>query len=371
MWYYFLMSRGKNVDRIFLGIVGVLLVAGLVIFTSASLGLLARTGASFSSVAVSQLVAIAIGCVLAYVISKIPYTLWRRYSFYIFLVSIVLTLLVFVPHIGLQFGGGKRWIGFAGVSFQPGEFLKIAFVIYCATWLSGVRERIDSFKEGILPIIIMLTIVGVILLKQPDTDTFVSIFLAAIGMFVVAGGKFRHLLLLGLISVVGLSSLVYMRPYLMQRVTTFLHPASDPLGAGYQIQQSLIAIGSGKVFGRGFGQSIQKFSYLPEPIGDSIFAVATEEFGFVGGACLILLFLFFTIRGLRIAVKSPDLFGGLLATGIVILILSGSFMNIASILGVIPLSGLPLLFVSHGGTAMIITLAEVGILLNISRFRRI
>ena len=364
------MVRGKQVDKIFLSIVAILLVAGFLIFTSASLGLLARNGANFSSVAINQFLAVGLGCILAFGISKINYTLWRRWSFFIFIFSVFLTLLVFVPQIGLEFGGGKRWIAIGSFSIQPGEFLKIAFVIYTAAWLSGARDKIATFKGGMLPIIVLLTIVGAILLKQPDTDTFVSIFLAATAMFVVAGGRFKHLLILCLFSLAGLALLVYARPYLMQRVTTFLNPSADPLGAGYQIQQSLIAIGSGEIFGRGFGQSIQKFSYLPEPIGDSIFAVAAEEFGFVGGISLILLFLFFTLRGFRIASKTPDMFGGLLAIGIVILIISGSFMNIASMLGVIPLSGLPLLFVSHGGTAMIITLAEVGILLNISRFRK-
>lgn len=363
--------RGKQADRMFLGIVTVLLVSGLLIFTSASLGLLARTGANFSSVALTQLAAVVLGCLIAFVVSKIHYTFWRRASFYIFIASIILTLLVFVPHIGLTFGGGKRWIGIGGFSFQPAEFLKIAFVMYSATWLAGAKEKVTTFKEGMLPIIIMLAIVGVILLKQPDTDTFVSIFLAAMGMFIVAGGRFRHLFGLVAASLLGFAALVFMRPYLMQRITTFLNPAADPLGAGYQIQQSLIAIGSGEIFGRGFGQSIQKFSYLPEPIGDSIFAVAAEEFGFIGGVFLLLLFLFFTLRGLRIAVKSPDMFGGLLTVGIVILIVSGSFMNIASMLGVVPLSGLPLFFVSHGGSAMILALFQVGIILNISKFRKI
>ncbi|MDO8590759.1 MAG: putative peptidoglycan glycosyltransferase FtsW [bacterium] len=363
--------RGKQVDRIFLGIISILIVSGLFIFTSASLGLLARNGASFSSVAFSQFSAVLIGCLLAFLISKIHYTFWRRWSFYILLFSIFLTLLVFVPKIGLEFGGGRRWIALGSITFQPAELLKIAFVIYTAAWLASAKEKITTFKGGILPVIVLLAIVGVILLKQPDTDTFVSIILAALGMFIVAGGRLRHMFIICTIFLLGLVALVYTRPYLMQRFTTFLNPAGDPLGAGYQIQQSLIAIGSGKIFGRGFGQSIQKFSYLPEPIGDSIFAVAAEEFGFIGGAFLISLFLFFTLRGFRIATRAPDMFGGLLAVGIVILIVSGSFMNIASMLGVIPLSGLPLLFVSHGGTAMVITLAEIGILLNVSRFRKI
>lgn len=362
--------RGKQVDKVFLGLVCILLVVGLLIFISASLGLLARAGASFSGVALKQCVALLIGCVIAFVVSKIRYTLWRRWSFYIFLVSILVTLLVFFPKIGLEFGGGKRWITLGFITFQPGEFLKIAFVMYTAALLAAAKDKVTTFKRGMLPLIIVLTIVGVILLKQPDTDTFVSIFLAAIGMFVVAGGRFRYLFGLVLVAVAGLTLLVFMRPYLMQRITTFLNPAADPLGSGYQIQQSLIAIGSGEMFGRGFGQSIQKFSYLPEPIGDSIFAVAAEEFGFVGGIAIVSMFTFFMLRGFRIAAKSPDPFGGLLAVGIVILIVSGSFMNIASMLGLMPLSGLPLLFVSQGGSAMIFTLFQVGIILNISKFRK-
>ncbi len=364
------MVRGKQADKVFLGIVIILLVAGFLIFTSASLGLLARTGVSFWSVALNQCAALLVGCAIAFIVSKIRYTLWRRLSFYIFIFSVFLTLLVFIPHVGLEYGGAKRWIDLKLLTLQPGEFLKIAFVIYAAALLAAAKEKAATFKGGMMPLVIMLSIVGVILLKQPDTDTFIAIFLAAMGMFIVAGGRFRHLFALSLISLAGFALLVSVRPYLMQRVTTFLNPAADPQGAGYQIQQSLIAIGSGEMFGRGFGQSIQKFSYLPEPIGDSIFAVAAEEFGFVGGVVLIILFLFFTLRGFRIAVTSPDLFGGLLVTGIVILIVSGSFMNIASMLGVIPLSGLPLLFVSHGGSAMMFTLFQVGIILNISKFKK-
>src|SRR3989338_3688003 len=193
------MVRGKQVDKIFLGIVSILLVAGLLIFTSASLGLLARTGANFSSVAINQFVAVLIGCVLAFTASKFHYTFWRRWSFYIFLAAIILTLLVFLPKIGLEFGGGRRWLSIGAVPFQPAEFLKIAFVMYAASWLSAAKEKVATFKEGMLPLIIMLAIVGVILLKQPDTDTLVIIFLAAMGMFIVAGGKFRHLLAVSII----------------------------------------------------------------------------------------------------------------------------------------------------------------------------
>ena len=248
--------------------------------------------------------------------------------------------------------------------------LKIAFVIYTAAFYASVKERIGTFSHGLLPLIILLGVAGGLLLLQPDTDTFVVLFTALLAMFIVGGGRLRHLLVIILSGVLALTLLVMARPYLMERLTTFINPAADPQGAGYQIQQSLIAIGSGGVFGKGFGQSVQKFSYLPEPIGDSIFAVAGEEFGFVGASFLILLFLALLLRGLKIAARAPDTFSGLLSVGVVILISASAFMNIASMLAIIPLSGLPLSFVSHGGTALFITLAETGILLNISRHQK-
>ncbi len=190
----------------------------------------------------------------------------------------------------------------------------------------------------------------------------------SVAMLFAAGGKLRHLLLLALIAAAALGVAAYERPYLAQRFVTFIYQgANDPQGAGWQVQQSLIAVGSGGLTGRGFGQSVEKFSYLPEPIGDSVFAVAAEEFGFVGSVALIGLYAAFAILGLRIAARAPDPFGGLVVVGLVTLIVIQSFNNIASVLGLIPLSGLPLIFVSHGGTALAISLAEVGVILSVSR----
>jgi cell division protein FtsW len=187
-------------------------------------------------------------------------------------------------------------------------------------------------------------------------------------MSVAAGVKFRHLALLALVIGLGLTVVAFARPYVMDRITTFLHPTDDPRGSGYQVKQSLIAVGSGSVFGRGFGQSIQKFSYLPEPIGDSIFSVAAEEFGFLGSVILIGLFIFLAVRGLTIAARAPDRFGALTIVGIVILLTSQSFINIGSMLGLMPLTGEPLVFISHGGTSLLLALASVGVVLNISRY---
>jgi cell division protein FtsW len=190
-------------------------------------------------------------------------------------------------------------------------------------------------------------------------------------MFISMGGKLRHTLLLATLGLVCIAVLAFSKPYFKDRILSYISPNANPLTSGYQVQQSLIAVGSGQVFGRGLGQGIQKFKFLPESISDSIFAVLGEEMGFVGCVFIIVGFLFFVFRAFKIAIRSPDNFGGLLVVGIVILIISRSFMNIGSMLGIVPISGVPLAFFSQGGTAMLITLSEIGIILNISRFNKI
>ncbi len=361
----------RTSDRFFLVTTIILVVLGLAIFTSASLGLLAKNGASFGSVALKQfLVGILGGSIALITLSNIHYRQLKKYSFYIFFASLILSLFVFVPYFGMEHGGAKRWISLGFFSFQPAEFLKFGFVIYFAAILSSMRSKIKTFKYGVLPTLTLLGLVGAVLLSQPDTGTFLVILITAFAMFIAIGGRWKHIMGTGVFAIAGLVMLVVTRPYIKERILTFIDPARDALGAGYQIQQSLITIGSGELTGRGFGQSIQKFSYLPEPIGDSIFAVSAEEFGFIGGLFIIAVFLTFASRGLFIAQKAPDYFSGLLVLGIVILIISQSFINIASMLGLFPLTGMPLLFVSQGGTALFTTLAGVGIILNVSKYRK-
>ena len=363
--------KTKSVDTILLALVVVLVVSGFLIFSSASLGLLARTGASFSSVALNQfLFGIVGGGLMMFLLSNVYYRNLRQYAFYIFIFSILITLAVFVPGIGATHGGATRWINIFGFSLQPAEILKIGFVIYVATWLSGMNQHICSFVSGTLPFIGIVAIVGVVMLLQPDTDTFMIMAAAALAMFVTAGGRWRDVGMMVMAAVILLALVAFMRPYIMDRLTTFMHPESDPQGAGYQIQQSLIAVGSGGFSGRGFGQSIQKFEYLPEPIGDSIFAVYAEEFGFIGSTLLIILFLGFTFRGFKIAAVAGDMFGMLLVVGFMTIIVLQAFLNMGAMLGVAPLSGLPLPFISHGGTALLTTLTMVGIVLNVSKYRK-
>jgi len=362
------MARAK-VDKPFLWITLILVVFGFLIFSSASLGLLARGAANYSSVAFSQTVlGLFLGTIALFFATKVDYKIWKKSAFYILLGALILNALVLV--IGSEHGGARRWLDLGPVSFQPAELLKIAVVIYFAAWAAGVKSKIQDFKYGFLPLLVLLGLSGVLLLLQPDTDNLAMILVALVAMYIAAGGKWRHMLVLGVAGLVALVILVSFRPYLKQRVVTFFNPTADAQGAGYQLQQSLIAVGSGGMTGRGFGQSVQKFSFLPEPVGDSIFAVASEEFGFLGSSIIILLFVAFATRGLKIASNVSDIFARLVVVGIVIMITGQAFVNIGSMLGVLPLSGITLPFVSHGGTSLFFTLLGAGIVLSVSKHQK-
>lgn len=373
-------SSPKKVDRILLGIVLTLVGTGFFIFSSASLGLLVEGQVNFSSVAFTQIVlGIGGGIMAMFILSRVYYRTWRRFAFYIFLLSIAVSLLVFIPGLGLEHGGAKRWIEVAGFSFQPSEFLKIAFIIYVATWFSGIRNfsargtRAGStagFWQSTMPFVLSVLVVGVIMLFQKDTDTFLIMVAAGAAMFFVQSGRWRDIVVMAVASVILIACLALVHDYVKNRLVAFINPDSDRLGAGYQVNQSLIAVGSGGLVGRGFGQSVQKFEYLPEPIGDSIFAVYAEEFGFAGAVVLVLLFSGFVFRGYRLATHSPDDFGMLLVVGLVTMIIVQAFLHIAAMVRFAPMLGLPLPFISHGGTAMLMTLAAVGIILNVSKYQK-
>ena len=362
----------KKVDRILLVLSGLLVSVGFFVFTSASFGLFARKGFSLHDLFFDQMVlGLLLGSIAFVVMLYFPLKFLQQYALYLFGASIILTLLVFVPGIGFEHGGAHRWITFAGFSFQPSVVLKLGTIIYLAALLPLLKDKISEFKNAILVAGGILAVPGIILLAEPDTGTFMVLFVAVCAMLIAGGMKIKHLLVLGVIAVLAVGVLALARPYVKERILTFFDPSRDPQGASYQIQKSLVAIGSGGITGRGFGQSIQKFGSLPEPTGDSIFAVVGEEFGFIGGSAIIILFLLFALRGLHIARRATNPFAGLLGVGIVILIVWQSFTNIGAMLGIIPLTGVPLIFISHGGTALLFAFIEVGILLNISKLQRI
>ncbi len=367
------MKKARSFDKVFLGLTLLLASVGLFIFTSASFGLFFRKGFSLQDLLFGQIVlGLLLGLVAMIAAYKMPLKWLKIYSLHIFVASAIVTLFVFVPHVGLQqIKGAHRWIALGPASFQPSEALKLAAVIYFAALLPLLKDKITQLKYSLVTFAGVIAVPAIILLLQPDTGTLMVLFLALVGMLLAAGMKIRHFFLLFAGSVVLVVALAMVRPYVKERLLTFVDPSRDPQGSSYQLQKSLLAIGSGGITGRGFGQSIQKFGSLPEPTGDSIFAVAAEEFGFIGASAIIILFLLFGVRGIQIARNNPDMFSGLLAVGIVILIVSQSFANIAAMLGLVPLTGVPLVFISHGGTALLFAFLEIGILLNISKSSRI
>ncbi len=363
------MNSANKVDKIFLGIFASLVIIGVIMFISASLGILNKNESKFYAVIFSQLIYGFIGGLIAlYFGLRIPYKFWRAYSLPIFIASIIVTTLVFVPGLGFEHGGSRRWINIFGLSVQPVEFLKIGFIIYFAAWLSWAKNRVKDFRFSLLPLILFLGVITVILINQPDTKSLILITATALVMLFVSGTPWKHIFGMLLIAIAAFSILAFTTPYLKTRINTFLNPNANGSSSSYQIQQSLIAVGSGGIMGRGLGQSIQKFNYLPEPQGDSIFAVIGEEIGFIGSVIIICLYVAFALRGYRIAHYAPDSFGKLFVIGIITIITAQSFMNIASIIGLFPLTGVPLVFMSQGGTALLIDLGLMGIVLNISKF---
>ncbi|MFD1849143.1 stage V sporulation protein E [Oceanobacillus bengalensis] len=311
------------------------------------------------------------GIFAMFFIMFIPYNTWQRYAKFILIVCFVLLILVLIPGIGLIRGGAQSWIGIGAFSIQPSEFMKLGLIIFLASILAAGQKYITSFRKGFLPcLLLVFTAFGLIML-QPDLGTGMVLVLTCMVMIFVAGARISHFVGLALLGVLGLVGLIASAPYRMDRITAFLNPWEDPLGDGFQIIQSLYAIGPGGLMGLGFGNSLQKYFYLPEPQNDFIFAIIGEELGFIGGSFVILLFLLLLWRGTKIALESPDLFGRLLALGIVSMLAIQAMINISVVIGLIPVTGITLPFLSYGGSSLTLTLCSVGILLNISIYSKI
>jgi cell division protein FtsW len=358
----------KKVDKILFFSIVILLVSGLIVFGSAALGVLASNEVKFFSVIKNQLVYALLGGGFALCLgASIPYSLYRKYAYVLFGLATFLTVLVFVPGLSRYHGGAHRWIDIGSLSLQPSETLKFAFVVLVAFWCTRYRNLFKDWRYGFLPYLLSLSLVSAVLLAQPDFGTYMVIAGASFITYFIGGARKRHIQYLCICGAVGFVLLILVRPYMLERVKTFFNNTHDPRGSSWQLNQSLIALGGGGLTGRGLGQSVQKFNYLPEPIGDSIYAVLGEELGFLGTLYIIMLYAIVSIRGYLIAKSAGDQFGRLLATGIVSIILIQCTLNIASMLGILPLTGVPLPLVSHGGTALMAALFELGVLLNISK----
>lgn len=358
----------ERADKTLLTAIVILLLSGLVFFGSAALGVLSVNEAKFYAVIKTQLVYALIGGSAALFIGSLfPYQLYRKYAYLLFGFALFITTLVFVPGLSRYHGGAQRWIDIGSFSLQPSEMIKFTFVVAVAMWCSKYRHLFRQMRYGLLPYLGAAGIVSVILLSQPDFGTYLVIMTASFITYFVGGARKKHIYTIFIVGAIGFLLLVSIRPYMLERVKTFFDSAHDPRGSSWQLNQSLIALGGGGVTGRGLGQSVQKFNYLPEPIGDSVFAVLGEELGFLGVLFLISLYGIVGWRGYVISKYAGDQFGRLLAIGIVAIILTQATLNIGSMLGILPLTGVPLPLVSHGGTALMVALFELGVLLNISK----
>ena len=364
-------ARVHKPDYVLLIITGILLIIGMFMIASASPVMSSTRFDDAYLLLKNQFMGLAVGFVALLAGIRIRYTFWKKAAPVLLIASLFLMALVFVPGIGLELKGAARWIAIGSISFQPAEIAKLAFIIYLAAWLEAKQKEIQGFTTGFLPFLVMLGIISILFILQPDIGTLGVLAVTATLLYFSGGGKIMQIGILLLMGLAALAVLVVLQPYRMERIAVFLEPNADVQGSGYQLRQSLIALGSGGVAGKGFGMSRQKFNYLPEATGDSIFAVYGEEFGFIGSLALISVFLAFAWRGIHIARHAPDLFGKHLATGITLLIIIQAFINMAAISGLVPLTGLPLSFISFGSSALVVNLAEVGILMNISKYTRV
>ncbi len=299
----------------------------------------------------------------------IPYKWWRKIALPLFALSLILMILLFLPGIGANYGTATSWISLKGLpSIQPAEFAKLGLILYLAIWMEKKEQEVETFQHGFLPFVILMSTVVVLLALQPDFGSVLVITTIAASMFFVAGGNILHLILGGFLASLMAWPIILSKDYIKNRFLAFINPEIDPLNVGFQIKQALIAIGSGGLFGVGFGQSMQKFGYLPEVQGDTVFSAAAEELGFMRIAVIVGVYLVIAYRGYKIANHAPDRFSMLVATGITSWMVFQAFINIGVNIAILPLTGITLPFISYGGSSLIMTLVATGILLNISKY---
>jgi len=344
-----------------------LVVFGLVMLASASSDLgQEKFGDSYFYLKHQLLYGLSFGIIGFIAASKIYYKRYQHWALFLLIVTIGFLLLIFTP-IGVTSGGATRWLALGPLTFQPSELLKITFIVYLASWLSGKTERRRSFFGGFMPFLIISGIVGIILILQPSTSAAIILLGTALIVYFASGARISYIIGAIILGLAALLVISYLTPYRWERIKSFLDPATDTQSASYQITQARIAIGSGGLWGRGFGQSTTKLHYLPQPIDDSIFAVIAEELGFVGSAILIFAFVSLIIRSFFLSYRMNDDFGKLLLIGFGTLIAIQTFVHIGAISGLIPLTGMSLPFISSGGTALVIFMTISGIMVNISK----
>jgi cell division protein FtsW len=355
-------------DYFLLAALCILLVFGLAMLSSASSGLGKQLFNNSYYYLEHQLeFGLTIGLAGFLVGYFVPYYKFKNVAFILLLISMAALVLVFTP-LGTAASGSTRWLRFGPLSFQPAELMKLTYILYLAAWLSNSKKRATDFQSGLLPFAIISGAMAVLLILQPATSTVAILLGAGLVVYFVSGAPWKYIFGIIGVAVAAVALLIFVTPYRMSRIMGFLHPTQNLQGQNYQVNQSLIAIGSGGLWGVGYGQSATKDSYLPTPIDDSIFAVVAEELGFIGAGCLVALFAIVTFRMFWIAKRTGDQFGRMILIGFGTVIALQAFVNMASISGIIPLTGVPLPFVSYGGTALAVFITMSGVALNVTRY---
>lgn len=315
----------------------------------------------------SQAIFLIIGYILMIIISKFPYQNYKKLANIIFLTCTIMLILVLIPGIGTVRNGSRSWFGIGPLGLQPSEFTKLGLIIFTSKYIANNTKELKDIKKGVLPILgVLLLIFGLIML-EPDFGTGVVIVMTIIVLLFISGVKMNFFIKIGILGLIGIIVLILIAPYRLERIISFINPWTDPLGSGFQIIQSLYAIGPGGLLGLGFGNSIQKHFYLPEPQTDFIFAIISEEFGFLGVLIISTLFITIIYSGLKISMRCQDNFGKFLAFGITFGLAFQTILNLMVVVGLLPVTGVTLPFLSYGGSSLLISLINIGILLNIDK----
>ncbi len=355
-------------DMVLLSAIAILVGLGLVFLSNASAVVgYAKYGSSYHYFN-RQLVVLLLGAACLWLMYKIDYTIWKKYSFFLLIVSVGLLCLVFIPSLAAGWGTSRSWVNVFGLSLQPSELVKIFFLIYLAAFLEGRQNDMKDARQSFWPFLVVFGIIAILMLLQPDLGTLFIIAASAFMVYFAAGGRVAHLAFIVLGGLLAFFILIQAKPYQMDRFRCVLNSEYNQQKECYQLNQSLIAVGSGGAIGRGLGKSRQKFLYLPEVHGDSIFAIIAEEIGLVGGLAFIFIYFLIFYRIILISSHAPDVFGRLLAAGIGCWFIVQAFLNIGGVIGLIPMTGVPLPLVSQGGSNLLATLIAMGIVLNISRY---
>lgn len=365
------MNKSRSAPDVWLvfTILGLLIIGLVMVYSAGSVLAFRNYGDSFYFVK-RQLLFACLGLVAMFFMANMDYRILRKYAKIGLIFCFVLLIIVLIPGVGVVRGGARSWLGISSFGIQPSEFMKLGMILFLSSFLAREEADITRFAKGLLPPLGLISLAFGLIMLQPDLGTGTVMLGASLFIVFIAGARFSHLIGLAMAGVAGFVMLILAAPYRLQRITAFLDPWSDPLGAGYQIIQSLYAIGPGGLAGLGLGLSRQKYSYVPEPQTDFIFSILAEELGFIGGVIVLILFLILVWRGMRVAMTVPDTFGSLLAVGIVGMVAVQVVINIGVVIGLMPVTGITLPLISYGGSSLTLMLTALGILLNLSRYAR-